>query len=500
MTGFDPALTELSPLLYRVLSAIPEGEPIFLVGGAIRDLFLKQVSHDLDFAVPGDALKIARKVANGLGAAFFPLNVEHETGRVLLIGEEPERLVLDFTRFRGPDLESDLRLRDLTINAIALDLRNPQSVIDPLEGVKDLQNGVLRPCAPSAFAEDPLRILRAVRMAIALSFKIPPGTQVLMRESASGLAQISPERVRDEIFHQLEGPSPDTGIRLLERFGALQYTLPELELLQSLQQPPPHIYDVWTHTLGTLRELEKLLGVLGPVYDEDASSDLIMGLLVQRIGRYRGQISDHLRSHLSPDRTLRSLLFFSALYHDIGKPESHQVSEKGEIHFYDHPQIGAKMAGHRARHLCLSRRETDRLQCIIRNHMRPLFLANSGEMPSQRSVYRFFRDTGPAGVDICLLSLADTLATYGPTLTQDRWADQLNVVRELLESWWERRKTRIDPPPLLRGSDLIDELNLEPGPVFSLILEFLHEAQVTDQIATRAEALALAREWLADQG
>jgi acyl-coenzyme A synthetase/AMP-(fatty) acid ligase len=115
------------------------------------------------------------------------------------------------------------------------------------------------------------------------------------------------------------------------------------------------------------------------------------------------------------------------------------------------------------------------------------------EIPSKKAVYRFFRDTGAAGVDICLLSMADILATYGPTLPPERWEWHLDVVRVLLNAWWEDRTGSILPLPLLNGDTLMEELELSPGPVVGDLLDAIREAQVAGDIVSKQEALDLAR-------
>ncbi len=163
-------------------------------------------------------------------------------------------------------------------------------------------------------------------------------------------------------------------------------------------------------------------------------------------GATGSRFSAHLAETPNPDRSLRALLLLAALYHDIGKPASRQVEADGRIRFFDHDQLGAQLAGQRGARLHLSNSEIERLTTIVRHHMRPLLLAQSGDTPSRRAIYRFFRATGAAGVDICLLSLADTLATYGPGLPQDVWVRQLDTVRTLLEAWWEQAEEKVTPP------------------------------------------------------
>jgi poly(A) polymerase len=147
----------------------------------------------------------------------------------------------------------------------------------------------------------------------------------------------------------------------------------------------------------------------------------------------------------------------------------------------------------------LSNREIDRICQIVRHHMRPLQLSTSGERPSRRAIYRFFRDTEAAGVDICLLSLADTLATYGPNLPQEVWIRQIEVIRILFESWWEQQNERIHPPALLNGNDLQEMFDLKPGPILGELLEAVQEAQAMGKISLRDEAVRFVQDLL-DQG
>ena len=170
------------------------------------------------------------------------------------------------------------------------------------------------------------------------------------------------------------------------------------------------------------------------------------------------------------------------------------------MRFFGHEQAGVELAIHRARALRLSNAEIDRLAIIVRQHMRPLLLAHSEEGISRRAVYRFFRDCGPAGVEICLLALADTLATYGPALPSEVWVKQVDVVRSLLEAWWEQREERIRPVALLNGDDLQSIFHLPPGPQLGELLEGLREAQAAGTVADREQALEWVRSRLGGAG
>jgi putative nucleotidyltransferase with HDIG domain len=200
----------------------------------------------------------------------------------------------------------------------------------------------------------------------------------------------------------------------------------------------------------------------------------------------------HLARTLSGDRPVRSLTFLAGLLHDVGKPDTRGVDPEGMVHFIGHDQLGSDWAVRRAVQLHLSNVEADYVGCIVRHHMRPQQLTHEGR-PSRRAVYRFFAAAGECGVDVCLLGLADMMAIYGPTLSQDRWASMLDTVRELLESYFEHPAERVHPPALITGDDVMQAIGLRPGPQVGALLEALREAQAAGEVTTREAALEFVR-------
>lgn len=198
-------------------------------------------------------------------------------------------------------------------------------------------------------------------------------------------------------------------------------------------------------------------------------------------------------------RTYSSLLQFSALHHDVGKPATRTEDEAGMIHYYSHELSGGKIAYERARALRLSRQECERIQCVVKNHMRPLFFIQAGEVPSRRSIYRFFNATGESGIEICLLSMADMLATYGAELPYERWILLLDIVKSLFESWWDLPGEVVFPPSLVNGQDLMDEFRIKPGPLIGELLNLIRERQASGEIRTQREALDFARDYLSSR-
>jgi tRNA nucleotidyltransferase/poly(A) polymerase len=460
---------------------------------------LNRLSRDLDFALPSNGISLARRVANALNADFMVLDHERDTGRVIVTEADSTRTFLDFATYRGKSLNEDLHARDFTINAIAFDL-HAQTLIDPLNGASDLRTRIIRACSPTSLSEDPVRILRAVRQAAAFEFKIELETRKAMKQAANLLPRVSPERQRDELFKMLEGPKPDASMRALEILGVFPYLLPELPAMKGVEQSLPHIHDVWEHTLSVLDHLEGILAALAPEYSADDTNDLLTGLLTLRIGRFREQFSEHFAASLNTDRSVRAALFFAALYHDVQKPATKSVEETGRIRFFDHDVKGAEVVAERARAFNLSNDEVERIKSIVQHHMRFHFftsrLERDKQEPSRKSIYRFFRDVGEAGVDLVLLGLADLRGIQGPALSQETWTAALDVARILLENYWERPQETVTPPRLLDGTALMSELGLEPGRIVGQLLETIREGQATGKVANREQALELAREHL----
>jgi putative nucleotidyltransferase with HDIG domain len=479
---------QLPPIFDQVREALPDPSRVWLVGGSIRDALLRRPVRDLDFAVAGSGLEVARRVADRLGAAFFPLDEARGTGRVVASVED-QRVLLDFARLRGDDLNADLAARDFTVNAIAVDLSG--HLLDPMGGRADLAAKRLRACGPASFEDDPVRTLRVVRLAAQLGFHVERGTREAARRAVERLDSVSAERVRDEFMHMLAGRKVAGALRAMDWLGLLGRVVPETQLLKDVAQSAPHVYDVWQHTLAVVDHLEDVLRVLDRVHDVDAASEYALGYCAARVGRYRMQIAAHLEAELSMGRTLRSLLFLAALMHDIAKPQTRSTEADGRVRFLGHEVTGRQVAEERARALRLSSEEVAHLGRMVAAHMRPVLLAQAGGV-TRRAAYRFFRDTGPAGVDVCLLTLADLLGTRGVDLGREEWAARVDTVVALMEAYYLRPELIVRPPALITGDDVIG-LGVPQGRRVGELLEAVREAQAAGEVTTRDEALSLVK-------
>jgi putative nucleotidyltransferase with HDIG domain len=473
------------------------GVHVWLVGGAVRDALLGRPVHDWDFAVDRDALALARAVGDAVDGAYFPLDATRGTGRVVLTSRDGPREEIDFALLRGDTLQEDLSARDFTINAMALDANG--ALIDPLHGAADLEAGLIRVISEQAFRDDPVRLLRAVRLEAELGSDydvgIEPWTAALIRRNAALLTHPSAERIRDEFTRTLAAPGAAASVQRLDGLGVLTPVVSPLEALKDVTQSPPHRFDVWTHTLVVLEALE---GILNTVTGRPIRSfslpvevpTVAWGDLARVLGQFAEDLQAHLTTNVCDGRDRTLLLKLAALLHDVGKLETRSVGDDDRIHFYGHEPAGAKIAASWMRRLRFSQDEITRLRILIKGHLRPPHLARADRV-TRRAIYRYFKDTGDAGVEIVLLSLADHLATWGPNLREKRWARRLEVAELLLSHYFDRREETVAPPPLISGRDLLEDLALSPGPEIGRLLEAVREAQAAGEITTREEALAL---------
>jgi tRNA nucleotidyltransferase/poly(A) polymerase len=481
----------LPDLAVELTARLPGLPPLWLVGGAVRDAILGRTVVDLDFAVDGEARHVARRAADLLGAAYYELDDERDTGRVLLPPPGGPR-TLDFARLRGAGIEADLRGRDFTIDAMAVALDSPGRVIDPTGGLQDLRDRVLRLASPGAIEADPLRALRAVRLAADLELRIDPAALSPIRAARDHLAAVSAERRRDEWMRMLQAPRPGRLLRLLDHLGLLTGVLPELEPLRGLEQPAPHAFRGLEHTLTVVDRLGDLLWALEPLPTEDRLGDLTLGEASLRLGRFRTAVNDDLRAEVAAGHTRRQLLFLAAALHDAGKAETGRTAEDGRLRFLGHEEHGADLAAACARRLRLSADEAEFLAGVVRHHMAPEWLQAEAAV-TPRAAYRFFRRCGSAAVGVILLSLADLLGKYASPPPQAEWGRRVDVARSLLEAAFEQDGRTINPPRLLDGDDVMRALGLPPGPGIGELLETVREAQAAGAVTTREEALAFLR-------
>ncbi len=490
---FEPGLSALIDLIRAELD---EGQALFIVGGAVRDLLLNRDLHDLDFVMADNPTDLAKRLARRLKVGFFVLDDKRHTARVVYSEQGGKPFPLDFVQFTGSNLNEDLYHRDFTINAMAISVDDLSQVIDPLGGKVDLARGLLRACSGHALVDDPVRVLRGVRLAVQFNFNFVPGLEASMQKAAAHLPKTSYERQRDEFFRLLAGPDPAEGLQYCRRFRVFETLLPPLVDLESMPATSPHQLGLMEHTIQTVAHYHNLLSTLSKGCKYTSEIDWALWDVLNDLDQYSKQICAFFRKVVTPGRTKAELAYFGALLHDIGKPLALKNGVDKNFDYNHHAVVGAEVAWEMAKRIYLSNAESDWVQKMVRHHMDLLPHVNNGILPNRRQVYGFFRETGEVGLAVALLVLADTLATYGETLDPKRWKDAVSVVKVLFSAWFDNHDTIIKPSPLLDGHDLQQCYGLKPGKRIGSLLTQLVVEQASGTITSTDEAHTFIRKQL----
>jgi poly(A) polymerase len=461
----------------EVVRAALGGQRAWLVGGALRDRLLGRTTGDLDVIVDGDPAQAADAVARAAGrAACFALSEDFGAWRVVARDHSWQ---VDVEALRGGSLEADLALRDFTVNAIAEPLEGG-APIDPLGGLEDLAQGRLRMAGPGAFAEDPLRVLRLVRVAVELDLTADAATLASAVAHAGALQGVSAERVFIELRRILAAPAPRRGLEMMGELGAAAVVLPELEQLRGVEQSRFHHLDVYGHTLEVLdRTVELALGAGSPELREALGAD-------------RVRVATLLAEPLADELTRGEALRWGALLHDAAKPLTREVSgPEGRVTFMGHDVRGAELARSVLGRLRASERLRAHVAALVRHHLRLGFLVHEPQPLDARTVFAYLRCCEPVEVDVTLLSIADRVATRGDR-AEEAIGAHLRLATGMLADalrWREQGP----PRPLLRGDELAGELGIAPGPLLGELIEGLSQAQYAGEVRTREQAVAHAR-------
>jgi poly(A) polymerase len=475
--------------------------PAYLVGGSVRDVLLNIPCTDWDIVTVGDTPRLARQLAHILGGHSAHMN---DKASRITIKLNQQEILLDISPMRGNTIEEDLRLRDFTINAIAVLLTEAVAsltheislpLLDPLHGNADLANRCLRAVDDATFQHDPLRMLRAVRFMQRYQLTIEPHTTLMLTRDAALLTQAAPERIHDELQAILQPPGATIRLRFLDSHGLLTTLIPEFIPARGMKQPELHHWDVLEHSLETVGYLEHLTSLLQQPPEVIEQSPLELNqqgnlLAIQTLLKEAEE-----QQLFSFEQLTSAPMKMAALLHDIGKTTTYTVSAEGDIRFYGHPQAGIPLTQRILRRLSASIQERRLAQQVAGHHMRPGQL--SRDTVTQRAIRRYFVDLGPTGIYVALISLADHLAMRGPEPLTASWERHLATVRILLNTYIRERE-RILPPRLIQPDELIRRLNLTPGPIIGKLLDAISEAQAENRLHSKEEALWLAEEILQD--
>lgn len=462
----------VSPEFERVLQALREikadGQKLYLVGGAVRDLLLGQPVHDFDFVTAQGSRELAKALRKKLAGASFALDDERGFNRVILDGGTPNERHIDIAEFVGDDLQADLRARDFTINAMALDIDNLGVLIDPLGGEADLKQGVLREASPDAFMNDPLRVMRAVRMAQAFNLGISLKTLEHLRIAVKELRRVSGERIRDEFFKILDERDYEASLRQMWELGILREIFPCL---------PCYSLDGLCVSNQKVEKRLLRLKCLEQLYQNlESGQGLVCTSASEKqrlahIARWQEQLNAYLDMQITPGRTVRNHLVLAALLLDLER----ENESESPIQLV-------------ANSFKLSNPESDFLSRIENALLSVTFSVSCDRHLIDMEVYRLLKELKIASPAYTLLGLvlADTELEHA--------SKALNICQEnslnLLSVWFQRGGDILKPNLLMDGNEIMHYAGLAPGPIIGDLLEKLEEAQFLGLIKTIDQAKA----------
>ena len=434
---------------------------IFIVGGAVRSLWTEEKIQDLDISVKEGASELAYFASKYLNFHFVPLSQEFGIYRIA-----KKNYTIDFTDFKGSDLNEDLRSRDFTFNAMAIPLNslfeNRLTLIDPFSGLEDLKKGHIRIIGEKNVLEDPLRILRGYRFFANGLGNFTEETQKIFIKHKNKLLLCAKERVLQELTYILLTSKTYETFKLMDEHGVLEVIFPEIKICKGVPQPTFHHLEVWEHMLESLKWAEKILQNPEKFLDPPLPSDLINEDFI---------ISVKLAS----------------LFHDLGKGYTFEKKED-KITFYGHEKVSAERFRERAEILRFKKDLINKIAVLIKNHMRPVHLLNEKEAGrlTIRAKRKLIRDV-PYLWELYIVAMADSLASKGPDKEPD-YEERLKVFFKELIAFKDELKKEEKKIRLITGYDLIN-LGFKPGPIFKKILQEVEELVLEKKINSREEAL-----------
>jgi len=446
----------------------------YIVGGFIRDVLLKRKTNDIDIVIENNIENFSKKIADKLHGSWVVLDMKRNIFRVVV-----NKYNIDFTKLYYRNIYRDLLRRDFTINAIALKLNdwkcifnienNLDKLIDPLNGINDLNKKIIKTVKNDIFIKDPLRLLRAYRISAELDFYIDNKTQKLIKKYSYLITLSAKERVSYELFRIFNTQNAGFIIEDIEKNNILSYLIPEIkQIKRSPYKYYFHPKGLWQHSVESLKSLEYILNNLKKLFNN-----------------YEKKIIENIKNRIP-------LLKFITLLHDISKPQTVKIIDN-RPRFFNHEIEGSKKIKNIFKRLKFSNNSVRIAEKLVFNHMRPGNLSQLKKI-TDRAIYRFLRDIDNETIDLLLLSLADRHSYIKETGRTEDYNVHKKFVYNMIKKIFQQKEKNKKLPKIIDGNIVMKYFNLTPGPLIGKILEFVKENQITGKINTTEQAISLIKE------
>jgi poly(A) polymerase len=459
---------------------------LYIVGGFLRDYFCKRDIYDIDFIVSKDVKRIAGLFAKKFRGAFVVLDEENKIYRIVK-NIEGQIFNFDFGQMRG-DLISDLQQRDFSLNALAWKVNKKldfDNIVDVTNGLKDLKNKRLCVIDKENFKDDPLRMIRAYRLAGQYDFYIDKGTEKAINETRSFLKNVSKERVHDELIKIFFLSNSFKYILEMNNSGLLENIFPEINLLKDKNDYYFHPQGLWGHSLEILYCFENIMSNIDSLFKDEV-------LLL-------------IKNYFALDNNLACLKLV-CLFHDIGKPECFSMTNE-KIRFIGHDKLSGKYVEKIARELKFSNRDVSFMKHCAEYHMDAGNLAKVDPI-TDRACFRYFKRTKEYAIAVLIFTMADWLGSirgasnidYSAKITNKdyKYKDFIKCKKAVsrIFEWFVEEQKVSKTKKIINGNDIKKKFKLKQGPIIGKILDALEEAQVDTNITTKSDALNFVKAWL----
>jgi poly(A) polymerase len=449
----------------------PHQRGVYIVGGSIRDLMCNRAPCDYDLAVQCDPASFAEQLAFKTSGRVIELGRHGQTMRRVVTKD----LLFDIMPFKGETIEEDLHQRDFTINAMAMAVSSAR-MIDPLGGRQDLLSKKIRMVSVNIFRKDPVRLIRAYRLAATFNFSIDAGTHRVLARDAHLINRSAGERVRDEFFKILQCTGSHAYLAGMARSGLLFSVFPELLALKNNRIPGAHSQNLFKQTINSYHGLEKILDTAD---------------------RFNKVFADRLFQDVNAVRA--TLLKWAILFHDIGIATTQTPTDEKINRLDSHALKSAAMARKICQRLRFSRRQAAPIGLIIANHLQPfvIFRNQQRKIPFQKAFTGFFMKCRDLTPDVLLHALAEFMGIKDPR--DPELKEFSEFIRTLIQYYYTVLQPRASLPPPLTGNDLINKFGLKPTAEFKRILTRIEEERLTKPVLTRCQAFKLVEELISRQ-
>jgi poly(A) polymerase len=449
---------------------------IYIVGNAVRDYLTKKEIVDFDIVTLEEIYGLAHELAHRNNGRCISLDKENGRVRVVLDNDDNKGTVIDFCTMNGKDIYEDLSKRDFTINAMAIEVKDEKAdfgdVIDPYGGLKDIKNRIIKEVDENVYLEDPVRLIGAVRLMAELNFDMSDNTLELIKRNSYRIKEVSGERIGNELFKILAFKRSYYYFNFMDKhLTLLGKIFPEIEPMKNVGRCKYHVVDSWTHSLHTMKTIEKIIYADG--YFEDH--------LRKAYEKHTSQIMDNEHARIQ-------LIKLAALFHDIGKPKARWVDETGRVRFKGHEIAGEEIMADISDRLRLKRIEKKFLCKIVREHMWPLTLYKTNDV-SGRALYDLFKNFGESTLDIILIGLADIISTRQLLKPHEEMGMYKVHAEYLANNYLTRFRKLEDISSTINGNDILKNFEIEDKTIIGELIDSVKKAIFFGKIPLEKERI-----------